>query len=162
MANPRTIARLEGLIKRRAAHCLQFELNDPRAGFVTVLRAELSRDLSSAKLHYSVLGDEQDRSRVQHMLEHAGGFIQHQVGRVLKLRRIPQLRWIYDDSIAEASRIDELIRDARARDRAINPALADSEPPREATPEEAWRAHEAAEEPPDSDEELDEPADEDE
>jgi ribosome-binding factor A len=149
MANPRTIARLEGLIKRRAAHCLQFELNDPRAGFVTILRAELSSDLSSAKIHYSVLGDANDRSRVQHMLEHAGGFIQHQVGRVLHLRRIPHMRWIYDDSIAEAARMDELIRDARARDRAINPSLAETDPAVEPAGEEErlWSEHEEDEEP---------------
>ena len=144
MANPRTIARLEGLIKRRAAYCLQFELQDPRAGFITILRVELSKDLSVGKIYFSVLGDEQERSRVQHMLEHAAGFIQRQVGRVLHLRRVPHLRWIYDDTIAEAARLGDLIQEARARDRVINPDLDDSlpvvlEPP---SAEELWSRYE--------------------
>jgi ribosome-binding factor A len=146
LANPKTIARLEGLIHRRAAYCLQFELNDPRSGFVTVLRAELSKDLSVAKIFYSVLGDEADRARAARMLEHAGGFIQRQVGRVLHLRRVPHMKWIYDDSIVEAARLDELIQRARERDRTINPALTEGDAavqPELPPEEEIWSRHAA-------------------
>ncbi len=156
MATPKTIARLEGLIHRRAAYCLQFELNDPRSGFVTILRTELSKDLSIAKIFYSVLGDEADRTRAQHMLEHAGGFIQRQVGRVLQLRRVPHLRFIYDDSIAEAARLEDLIRLARARDREINPTLAETDPlapPALPDEEQIWNLH-AAEDAPEEPDEL--------
>ena len=76
MANPRTIARLEARIHERAAYCLQFEINDPRAGFITILRVELSSDVSVGKIFYSVLGDESDRSKAAHMLEGARGYIQ--------------------------------------------------------------------------------------
>ena len=93
MANPRTIARLQERIRERAAYCLQFELNDPRAGFITITKVELTADLSIAKIHYSVLGEASDRTKVAHMLEHASGFIQRQIGRVLELRRLPSLRW---------------------------------------------------------------------
>ena len=93
MANPRTIARVEAQIQRRAAHCLQAELADPRAGFVTITKVEASQDLSSASIHYSVLGSEADRSRVEHMLEEAGGFIQRRVASSLRLRNAPRLHW---------------------------------------------------------------------
>lgn len=119
MANPRTIARVEAQIQRRAAHCLQVELADPRSGFVTITKVEASQDLSSAHIHYSVLGDEADRSKIEHMLEQAGGFIQRRVASALKLRNAPRLHWKYDESIAEAARMDLLIREARARDRQI-------------------------------------------
>lgn len=121
MASPKTIARLQAQIQRRAAYCLQFEVADPRASFITITRVELSKDLSSAKVFYSVLGDEGDKSRAAHMLAHAGGFVQRQVARVLKTRIVPRLRWVYDDSLVEAARLDRLIRDARERDREINP-----------------------------------------
>jgi ribosome-binding factor A len=127
MANPRTMARIAARIQERAAYCLQFELRDPRAGFVTITRVELSNDLSLAKVHYSVLGDDGDRSRVAHMLEHAAGFVQRQVSRVLHMRRPPALRFVYDDSIETASHIDQLIREARERDRRIDPTLAERE-----------------------------------
>jgi ribosome-binding factor A len=123
MANPRTIARLQERIKERAAHCLQFEVNDPRASFITVTRVELTHDFSYAKIFYSVLGGESDKSKAEHMLKSAGGFIQRQVARVLETRRVPHLHWIFDGSTEHAADMDRLIREARARDRAINPAL---------------------------------------
>ncbi len=121
MANPRTIARLAARIQERAAYCLQFEVNDPRASFITVTRVELTPDLSAGKIFYSVLGSEADKTKAQHMLESAAGFIQRQVARVLEMRRMPHLKWVYDESMQRASDLDALIREARARDRAINP-----------------------------------------
>lgn len=127
MANPRTIARISARIHERAAHCLQFEIRDPRAAFVTITRVETTADLSLAKVYYSVLGDDADRSKVEHMLEHATGFVQRQVVRVLRMRRAPSLRFVYDDSIETAAAIDQLIREARERDRRIDPTLAERE-----------------------------------
>ena len=119
MANPRTIARLEARILERAAHCVAFELNDPRAGMVTVTRVELSSDLTSGKIYYSVLGSAADKSKAAHMLESAAGFIQRKVARVLDLRRVPHLRWVFDESIENAARLDDRIREALERDRRI-------------------------------------------
>jgi len=110
MANPRTIARLEAQIQRRAAHCLMFEIADPRSNFITITRVELATDLHSGKIFYSVLGDEGELSKASHMLEHAAGFIQRQVATVLHIRNIPHLRWVYDDTIAEAARLDSIAR----------------------------------------------------
>ncbi|MBK7874743.1 MAG: 30S ribosome-binding factor RbfA [Planctomycetes bacterium] len=128
MANPRTIARLEARIQERAAYCLQFEVNDPRASFITITRVKLSSDLTSAKVYFSVLGDASDKSKAQHMLDHAAGFIQRQVSRVLEMRRVPRLTFYYDDSAEHAADIAHLIHEARVRDMEINPKLKD-EPP---------------------------------
>jgi ribosome-binding factor A len=121
MANPRTIARLQARIRERAAYCLQFEISDPRAGFITITHVELSSDLSVGKIHYSVLGSEQEKNKAAHMLVSAAGYIQRQIARVLEMRRIPRLVWVYDDSVEKAADLDLLIREARQRDRAINP-----------------------------------------
>ena len=128
MANPRTIARLESRIQERAAVCLQFEVNDPRASFITITRVKLSPDLSTGRIYYSVLGSEGDKTKAAHMLESASGFLQRQIGRVLQMRRMPHLKWTYDESMERADEIDKLIREARARDREINP---DVDAPRE-------------------------------
>ncbi|MEZ5974331.1 MAG: 30S ribosome-binding factor RbfA [Planctomycetota bacterium] len=119
MASDKTIGRIQAQIQRRAAHCLQHEIADPRASFVTITRVELSQDLTLAKIYYSVLGEESDISRVEHMLDHASGFIQRQVGSILRMRRIPTMRWIYDASIAEADRMERLIQDTLKRDAEI-------------------------------------------
>lgn len=119
MANPKTIAKLEAAIRRRIAYCLQFEVSDPRSGFVTITGVELSTDLSVAKVRWSVLDAERERARSEHMLESARGFVQRQMGRVINLRRLPRIQWVYDDSMAEAARLDQLIKDAQAKDARI-------------------------------------------
>lgn len=121
MANPKTLARLAARIQERAAHCLAHEIKDPRAGFVTITRVEVSEDLSHARLFYSVLGTEGERSKVEHMLKSASGFIQRQVVSVLAMRRAPRLSWRYDDSIEHQAKVDAAIREALERDRVINP-----------------------------------------
>jgi ribosome-binding factor A len=129
MANPRTIAKLESRILERAASCLQFEVSDPRASFITVTRVKLSSDLQSGRIYYSVLGTEGDKSKAAHMLESAAGFLQRQIARVLQLRRMPRLNWVFDDSLERADDMAKLIREARERDRAINPKVDEANAP---------------------------------
>jgi len=121
MADSRTIARLEARIKERVAYCVEFELNDPRSTFITVTRVELAKDVSTARIFYSVLGGHGDRTKAARMLESATGFVQRQLGRVLRTRRIPRIQWKYDDTIEYMARMDRAIDDALARDRDINP-----------------------------------------
>lgn len=119
MANPRTIARLEARILERAAHALEFEVSDPRTGFVTLTRCKLAKDLSSARIYYSVLGDEGARANTARMLESAGGYLQRLIARSLDLRRAPHIQWTYDETIAEAAKLDDAIARALERDRRI-------------------------------------------
>jgi ribosome-binding factor A len=121
MANPRTIARLESRIMERAAIVLQSEVADPRATFITVTKVKLSPDLSSGRIYYSVLGTAGDKSKAAHMLESAAGFLQRQIALAVQLRRMPHLKWTYDESMERADDMAKLIKEARARDRTINP-----------------------------------------
>ena len=121
MANDRTIARLESRIKERAAHAIEFELNDPRSSFITLTRCQLARDLASVKIFYSVLGSEADKNKTARMLESAGGFIQRQVGRVLRTRHTPRISWFFDDTIEKIARMDDLLNETFKSDRKINP-----------------------------------------
>jgi len=119
-AHPRTIARLEARILERAAHAVEFELRDPRSCFITITRVELAHDLSFGKIFYTVLGGRGDRTKAERMLVDAAGYLQRQIGRVLRLRRIPHLRWVYDDAIEYAAEMDEKIDAALARDEEIH------------------------------------------
>lgn len=121
MTNPRSKARIEARIHERVAYCVGFELNDPRASFITITKVEITDDLLTARISYSVLGTRGDRSRAEHMLESATGFIRKQVGRVLQTRRIPALQWLYDDSAERAAELQAKIQEALEKDRAINP-----------------------------------------
>ncbi len=118
MANPRTVARVSARIKQRVAHCLQFELNDPRAGVVTITEVRLSADMRNATILWT-LPEEKDRSNTLHMLDGATGFVRKQLGRVLETRTIPALRWEFDDSIQKAADMERMIEQAVARDEEI-------------------------------------------
>ncbi len=120
MANPRTLARIAARIKERVAYALEFEVADPRSGFVTITEVEVTRDLSIARIAYSVLGTPADRVKVAHMLEGARGFLQSKIARVLKTRRLPRIVWTYDESIEQAANMDRLISEAKQRDEQIH------------------------------------------
>ncbi|HUR28552.1 MAG TPA: 30S ribosome-binding factor RbfA [Planctomycetota bacterium] len=122
MASPRTIAKLEARIHERAAHCIEFELADPRGGMITLTGVKLSSDLSIANIRFTVLGGKSERVKAEHMLQSAAGFIQRQVARVLDMRKTPALRFHYDESLEEAIRLDDVIHKALERDRVIQEA----------------------------------------
>ena len=119
MASERTRARIAARIKERVAHCVEFELSDPRAHFITITDVEVSADLSAAKISYSVLGTESEKSQVQHMFQSAAGFVQRQVGKVLQTRITPRLSFLYDDSLERAAELDDAISRALRRDEQI-------------------------------------------
>lgn len=95
---------------------LRFESKDPRLEGVTLTAVDLSRDLSVARVYYSLLDPEGDPAPVREGLEKAAGFLRSKLGRAIKVRHVPQLRFEYDDSAAEAQRISHLIDDALKTD----------------------------------------------
>ena len=130
MANPRTVARVSARIRQRVAHCLQFELNDPRAGMATVTEVRLSADMRNATILWTI-SEDKDRSKTKHMLEGATGFVRKQLGRVLETRVIPALQWEYDDRIAKAAEMERLIERAVSRDQEIRGEPAPQDDPEE-------------------------------
>lgn len=101
-------------IKFLVAEVIRRELHDPRLGFITVLDVEPTEDLKEAKVYVSVLGSKGDRSKAQHALESARGFIQREVGRNLSTRNTPVLRFVFDDSQDKVSRIEALLEKAKS------------------------------------------------
>ena len=105
-------------IQRELAQLLQFEVKDPRITGVTVQAVEPSRDLSVAKVFYTVMGDSIDLEQVQHGLEKSAGFLRRELGQRLVMRHVPSLVFKYDDSIVRGSNLSQLIDQAVASDRA--------------------------------------------
>jgi ribosome-binding factor A len=85
-------------------------LKDPRVGFVTVTGVDTSSDLRHAKVYVSVLGDQLKRDETMAALEKARGYLQIQVNERLRLKRTPQLQFLYDGTVDNAMYIDALIR----------------------------------------------------
>jgi ribosome-binding factor A len=92
-------------------------LKDPRiTGLVTVTGAKMAPDLRDVTAYVSIMGDEAQKKSTLEGLKAAAPYLQTQVARNLKLRWVPHLHVVFDESIERGDRIDRLLREARARD----------------------------------------------
>lgn len=103
-------------IQRELAELVQRELKDPRLGMVTISAVDVSKDLSVAKVYFTVLDPEHDTQQTRQALTHAGGFLRRELAHRMKLRVVPELRFHYDSSIEEGSRLSALIDQAISKD----------------------------------------------
>ena len=104
--------RLGNQVLRTLNELLRFETKDPRLQLVSLTAVDLSRDLSVANVYYSMLDPNADAAPVQDGLERASGFLRGRLGREIKIRHVPELRFSHDDSAAEGQRISDLIGQA--------------------------------------------------
>ena len=115
---------MQGKRADRVGHQLQMEIGrlllakmkDPRLGFVTVTHVDMSPDLKSACVFYSVLGAGEVREETQRILEKSSGFMQREIAHVLKLRYTPKLIFRFDDSLDRGMEIDRVIRNIHRKD----------------------------------------------
>jgi ribosome-binding factor A len=111
--NERRIARMQEAIKERVAEIVGHELADPRCGLITITRVKLDKDLAHCRVFWSVVGDDKTRRRNQEMLDHAARHVQHELGEILTVRSVPRVQFLYDESIAGAVRVNDLLRKLR-------------------------------------------------
>jgi len=117
---PREFSRVQRVgeqIQRVLAQLIQQEIDDPRLGMVTVSHVVVSRDLAHAKVYVTVLGEPAAVETSLAILNKAAGFLRHALGREVQMRVIPQLRFVYDESLARAASVSALIDQAVAADR---------------------------------------------
>ncbi len=105
--------KLVTLIKQRITTIILYRLKDPRLGFVTITGIELSRDLKTCKVKYSVIGEKGDQAKTARALQDASGYIQKEVGKTLRTRIVPRMEFVYDDSMEKTERILRAIKEAR-------------------------------------------------
>ena len=115
---PREFARHQRLgtqIMRTLSELLRFETKDPRLQDVSLTSVDLSRDLSVAKVYFSLLKPEDSPEAALEGLNKAAGFLRGRLGSEIKVRHVPELRFIHDDSVEHGMKISELI-DGALRD----------------------------------------------
>lgn len=101
-------------LHRELAQLIQDEVRDPRVGSVTIVDVAVSRDLAHAKVYFTVIGDDEALHASETALNRAAKFLRGELGRRIKMRGVPELRFIYDDTQQKAARVDALI-DAAVR-----------------------------------------------
>jgi ribosome-binding factor A len=114
-------------ILRILSEVIQYELKDPRVGFATVVGVAVSGDMQHARVHVSVMGDEEQRRATMEGLERAKGFMRRRVAQELRhLRAVPELHLDLDTSLDYSIHIDDVLRQV-AQEREQNPPRVDDE-----------------------------------
>jgi len=98
---------LSELLTRGAVH-------DPGVGFITLTRVKVSPDLQIARVFYTSMGDDAARRETSKALERATPFFRRQLGARLRLRRVPELEFRFDESIQNQDRIEQILRELHA------------------------------------------------
>ena len=111
------------LLSRGAVH-------DPGIGFITLTRVKVSADLQVARVYYTTLGDEAARRETAKALQRANAFFRRKIGSRLQLRRVPELQFQFDESIAHQDRVEQILRDLHEEE-AQRSAAGDLEPHRD-------------------------------
>lgn len=101
--------KLNQLLKKEISNIIHNELNDPRLGFITITRVELTQDLRYAKVFFSVLGKDQDYERTKKALDSALGFIRRLIAQRIRLRFTPEIAFKEDRSAEYTLKVQEML-----------------------------------------------------
>ncbi len=107
--------RMAEQVRRELAELVRDELKDPRVNWVSFTEVKLSKDLSNAVIYFSVMNDD-EREQTVDVLNSAAGFLRRQLAHRIRSRIVPNLKFVYDDSVERGSSMEALIAKARATD----------------------------------------------
>jgi len=108
--------RVADQIRAEVAALLGRELRDPGLGFVTVTRVQVTPDLQIARIYYTTMGDDRARRRTAEALQRALPFVRRSIGSRLRLRRVPEIQFLFDESIEQHERLEQLIQEIHETD----------------------------------------------
>jgi ribosome-binding factor A len=109
-------------IRQELAQLLARSVQDPGIGFLTITRVKVSPDLQIARVFYTTIGDDKSRKETDRALGRATPFLRRQIGSRLRLKNVPELSFMYDKSVEQQDRIEQIIQDIQA-ERADHPHL---------------------------------------
>jgi ribosome-binding factor A len=110
MESPRA-SRVGEQIHKEISAMLVKGIKDPRIGFVTITAVEVTRDLSIAKVFFTVVGDDTARKESEKGLKSSVPYIRREIGRRIRMRHVPEIRFQYDKSLEYGTRIESLIQE---------------------------------------------------
>ncbi|AEI44294.1 30S ribosome-binding factor RbfA [Paenibacillus mucilaginosus] len=103
------VGRVGEQIKKEISQIIQSELKDPRIGFITVTGVDVTNDFSQAKIFLSVLGSDDQKEATLKALARSTGFIRSELGKRIRMRKVPELLFKFDASIDYGSKIESLL-----------------------------------------------------
>ncbi len=103
--------KLAEIIKEEVSDILATRLKDPRVGFTTVTKVEVTRDLSQGKIYVSVLGTSEEVSQTFSALEKATGFVRSELAGRIRVRHVPELQFVLDQALEHSMHINKLLQE---------------------------------------------------
>jgi ribosome-binding factor A len=120
--------RVADQIRAEVSSMLMRDVHDPGIGFVTITRVQVTPDLQLARIFYTRMGTESERKATAKALERASSFLRREVGQRLRLRRAPELVFVFDKSIEHQERVERLLQEIHETDAARQAAEPHDEP----------------------------------
>ncbi len=112
------IEKVQELMKQEISQIILQELKDPRIGFVTVTKVEMTGDLREAKIFVSVMEKDEALQDTLQGLKSSLGFIRREIGKRIRLRFTPEIYFVADRSLFYSSHIQELLNDLNTNEKA--------------------------------------------
>ena len=113
-------------IRDELSQLIAREVHDPGVGFITLTRVKVSPDLQVARVYYTTMGDQSAQRETAKALKRATPFLRRQIGQRIRLRRVPDVQFFYDESIAQGDRIEQILQELKA-EAAARPSDDDSD-----------------------------------
>jgi ribosome-binding factor A len=101
--------RIDELLRQEIGSILSRDVEDPRIGFATIISIETTPDLRHAKVLVSVIGQPDDRKTTLNAMGRAMPFVRHELGKRLRLKRIPEFHLELDDTLERGTRVLHLL-----------------------------------------------------
>ena len=105
--------RLGEQIREDLTELLARAVHDPGIGFLTITRVEVTSDLQNARVYYTTLGDLKERAETRRALGRATPIVRRQLGSRLRLRRIPELQFFYDENVERLDRVERILQELK-------------------------------------------------
>ena len=120
--------RVAEAIRTDLSELIAREVHDPGIGFLTLTRVSVTPDLQQARVYYTSLGDEKAQRETAKALTRAAPFLRRQLGARIRLRRVPELTFFYDQSVANTDRIEQILQTLKAEAESRSASVPAAEP----------------------------------
>ncbi len=120
--------RVGDAIRDELSQLIAREVHDPGIGFITLTRVSVTPDLQQARVYYTSMGDETAQRETARALKRAAPFLRRQLASRIRLRRVPEIAFFFDASIAHTDRIEQILQDLKTEAQSRGEGAAATEP----------------------------------
>jgi ribosome-binding factor A len=106
--------RVADQLRAEISDLLTREVHDPGIGFLTITHVKMTPDLQVARLYYTTLGDARARRETERALQRVTPFLRRHLGRRLRLKRVPELEFFFDEAVERGDRVERILQEITA------------------------------------------------